>query len=254
METTYLTLFDEGGLVMVPLALVSLFGFLIFIERTLFLHQGQIRTNDWLSGIKNLLRKRRLVEAITVCEETPGPVPAIVKAALLAHSDGEEGMRRAIQGAAIVQVPALERRVGSLAAVARVAPLLGLLGTVLGMVQAFQALEAQGAYAHMGVLSAGFGKALVSTAFGLVIAAMAYLSHHFLYGRVRALVHDMEYAGHEMMQYLLRDLPEDDQSGSEEIRSEDSAAELSGRDETDASKVESTAQASSRNLDMSSEA
>src|SRR5690606_30802613 len=140
-----------------------LFGFVIFIERALYLHRGQIRSNAFLSGIKNLLRRDRLIEALTVCEETPGPLAAVVKAALLAEGQSEDQMRAAIQSADLVEVPTLERHVGTLAAIARVAPLMSLLGTVVGMVQAFFALDAQGSYSNIGALSAGFGAALITT-------------------------------------------------------------------------------------------
>ncbi len=208
------SLLEEGGLLMWPLLLLSLIGFVIFVERTLFLHKGQIRSNDFLSGIKNLLRKRRLVEALTVCEETPGPVPGVVKATLLHHGEGEEGMRRAAQSAALVEIPSLERRIGAIVAIGRVAPLVGLLGTVLGLIGAFTAIHEAGSYAHFGVLAEGFGEALITTAVGLFIAVVAYLSQHFLSGRVRALVHDMEYAAHDIMQFILRDMPEEESDAS----------------------------------------
>jgi len=200
------SLIERGGPVMWPLMLLSLFGFTLFIERTLFLHKGQIRTNDFLNGIKNLLKKGRLVEALTVCEETPGPVASVIKSALLHHDQGEDAMRGAIQSAAVVEIPTLERRVGTLEAIARTAPLLGLLGTVIGLGNAFFKLQQAGAYANVGILSSGFGDALITTATGLAISAMSYLAYHFLHGRVRALVHDMEYAGHDLMMFFLREL------------------------------------------------
>lgn len=223
MRSFDLTLIQQGGLLMWPLLLLSLFGFVVFIERTLYLHKGQIRSTSFLSGIKNLLRKDRTIEALTVCEETPGPVAAVVKAALLSGAEGEERMRSAIQGAALVEIPALERRVGTLAAVARVAPLLGLLGTVVGMLQSFYALEDQGAYASFNSLAGGFASALITTATGIGIAVMAHLGHHFLNGRVRALVNDMEYAGHDIMQFTLHDA-RDERHKNAEV-SEDSGNE-----------------------------
>lgn len=204
MQPETINLIAKGGPVMWPLALLSLFGFFIFIERALYLHQGQIRTNDFLDGIRNLLRKGRLIEAVTVCEETPGPVAAIVKAALINHDRPETAMRSSLQSAALVEIPALQRRVGSLAAIGRVAPLIGLLGTVMGLVEAFQDLQAAGVYAQSSVLAGGLSQALLTTGAGLAIAIMAFMAHHFLNGRVRALVHDMEFAGHHMLQHLLQ--------------------------------------------------
>lgn len=201
------TILEQGGPLVWPLVLVSLFGFLIFLERALYLHRGQIRTNDFLAGIKNLLRGERLVEALTLCEETPGPVPGVVKACLLHAEDGEQAMRGAVEAAALIEIPALERRIGSLAAVGRLGPSLGILGTIIGMLESFQALQAAGAYAHFGEMAGGFHRALLLSAIGLTIGVLAQVAHHFLWGRVRALVHDMEFAGHDLIQFVARDLP-----------------------------------------------
>lgn len=193
----------QGGPVMYPLLLVSIIGFVIFIERTLFLHKGQIGTEDFLGGIKNLVRKRRLVEALALCEDTPGPLARIVKSALLHYSESKVVIRSAIEGAAIIEIPVLERRVGTLAALARVAPMLGFLGTLISTLQALYVLEA--ANADSGEFSRLLAEALVTSASGLAIGVMAILAHHFLVGRIRALVHDFEWVGHEIFEFLVFD-------------------------------------------------
>ncbi len=204
---------EEGGLLMWPILLLSLIGFVLFIERTLHLHRGQIRTGEFIDGIKNLLRKRRLLEALTLCEETSAPVSNVIKAALLQYDEEEGKMLSAVQAAAIVQIPLMERRIGSIAAIARICPLMGLLGTVLGMFESFSDYLGEGTvYADVAVLANGFSEALITTAAALTIAIVAHLAHHFLSGRVRALVHDMEWAGNDIMQFLLRDLPEEEET------------------------------------------
>ena len=157
----------------------------IFVERVLYLHRGQIRAKAFIEGIKNILAKRRLVEALTVCEETPGPVAAVVKAALLHADDPAEVMRFHVQEAAVVELPVLERRIGSIAAIAQVAPLVGILGTVLGMIATFLAFEQGGNYAMASALSRGMWQALLATAGSLMLAIPAHLAHHFLTARVR---------------------------------------------------------------------
>ncbi|MGA2052906.1 MAG: MotA/TolQ/ExbB proton channel family protein [Opitutales bacterium] len=207
MKLFDLTLIERGGPLMWPLLVLSLLGFVFFLERTLYLHKGQIRTADFVEGIKSLVRKRRLLEALTVCEETPGPVAAVVKAALLHHREDEARLRGAIQASALVEIPALERRLGTIAVIAKVAPLIGLLGTVTALWQSFQAMQVMGPYANSKDFSGDISSALITTATGLAIAIMAYLAHHFLYGRVRALVHDMEWVGNDILVFLLTDLP-----------------------------------------------
>jgi biopolymer transport protein ExbB len=196
-----LHLFREGGpMIWVLLALGLLF-LILFIERTLYLHRGQIRSTAFINGIKNILAKRRLVEAITVCEETPGPVAAVVKAALLHADDDADVMRFYVQEAAVVELPALERRLGAIAAIAQVAPLAGLLGTILGFITTFKAFLHD--YMAASALAHGMWQALLGAAGGLMLAIAAHLGYHFLNGRVRAIVRDMEWAGNEIMRYLL---------------------------------------------------
>lgn len=203
------TLIEKGGPIMWLLLGLSLLGVIVFIERTLFLHQGKVRTSEFLSGIKNLLRKGRLLEALTQCEETSGPMVNVVKASLLHYNADEARMRAAIQSAALVELPVLERRVGTIAAIAKIAPLLGLLGTLTSVLQAFFRLQSAGPYANSSAFAGDFAQALMTTAVGVAIAITAHLSYHFLNGRIRALVHDMEWVGNEMMQFLLSELPLD---------------------------------------------
>src|ERR1044071_9833530 len=120
-------LFARGGPMIWVLLALGLLGVMLFVERTLYLHRGQIRSTAFIAGIKNILAKRRLVEALTVCEETPGPVAAITKAALMHAEDDADTMRFHVQEAAVVELPVLERRLGSIAAIAQGAPPRGLL-------------------------------------------------------------------------------------------------------------------------------
>lgn len=210
------SVFSQGGPVMWLLVLVGLVALVVFVERALFLHRGQIRSSEFLSGIKNLLRKGRLMEALTLCEETPGPVAAVVKAGLRHATVDEQGLRFAVQEAALTEIPVLERRIGMLAAVAQIAPLLGLLGTLLGMIRTFWLFNQGGNYATPAVLAGGMWEALLTAAAGLAVAIPAHLARHFLASRVKALVHDMEWVGNELMRYLLREHRSDATGGEVE--------------------------------------
>ncbi len=203
MDAFQLSLLAKGGPMMWVILLMAVIGAVLFVERTLFLHRGQIRSTSFVDGIKNILAKRRIVEAITVCEETPGPVAAVVKAALIHAGDSEVAMRFAVQDAAVVELPALERRLGSIAAIAQVAPLVGLLGTVLGMTYTFHAFMQGGEYATAQALAGGMWQALITAGASLALAIPAHLGYHLLSGRVRAIVRDVEWAGNEIMRYLI---------------------------------------------------
>lgn len=195
------SLMSKGGPMMWVLLVLGVVALVFFVERTLFLHRGQIHAKSFVDGIKNILAKRRIVEALTVCEETPGPVAAVVKAALLHAREDEQRMRYAVQEAAVVELPALERRLGSISAISQVAPMVGLLGTVLGMITTFMSFERD--YATASALASGLWMSLISTAGALTLAIPTRLAHHFLHGRVRSIVRDIEWSGNEIMQYLL---------------------------------------------------
>jgi biopolymer transport protein ExbB len=197
-----LSLFAKGGPMIWVLFGLGVLCLMLCVERTLYLHRGQIRSTAFIAGIKNILAKRRIVEALTVCEETPGPVAAVTKAALLHAHDDADAMRLHVQEAAVVELPALERRLGAIAAIAQVAPLVGLLGTIIGFITTFLAFE-KGDYVTASALSKGMWQALLSTAAGLMLAIPAHLAYHFLSGRVRAILRDVEWAGNEIMKYLL---------------------------------------------------
>jgi len=199
------SVFTKGGPVLWLLVLLGLAAGVIFVERTLFFHRAQIRSTEFLNGIKNLLQKDRLMEALTLCEETPGPVAKLVKAGLRHANEDEQAMRFAVQEAALAELPVLERRMGMLAAVAQVAPLFGLLGTLLGMIKTFWLFNQGGNYATPNALAGGMWEALLTAAAGLAVAIPAHLGRRFLAGRLRALVQDMEWVGNELMRYLLRE-------------------------------------------------
>lgn len=195
----------KGGPVLWLLAILGFVALVIFTERAIFLHRGQIRSTEFLNGIKNLLHKGRLMEALTLCEETPGPVAVVVKAGLRHAADDEQAMRFAVQDAALTEIPTLERRINGIAAIAQIAPLLGLLGTLLGMIKTFWLFNQGGDYATPTVLADGMWQSVIAVAAGLVVAIPAHVARHFLTGRVKALVHDMEWVGNELMRFLLRE-------------------------------------------------
>mgnify|MGYP000867541167 FL=1 len=199
-----LTVIEQGGPMMWLLLGLSIVGFVLFTERLFYLHKGHISSSSFVDGITNLIRKRRLVEALTVCEESPGPIPNVIKAALLSHDQSRDRLVDAVQTAAMVEIPYLQRRIGTLAVIARVAPLIGLLGTLLAIMNTFLKLNVDGPYANSADYAGFLGQALITSIFGIAIAIMGQLGHHFLHGRFRALVHDIEWVGHDMIQMLSR--------------------------------------------------
>src|SRR5215813_5224135 len=130
-------LFPKDGLALWLILLVSAVAIVVFIERFLHCHRAQINTTEFLNGIRNVVRRDNVVEAISICDATHGPVARLVKTAILSRDHGRERVREAIEEAGLVEVPRLEERLNLLATIAQIAPLLGLLGTVLGFIQVF---------------------------------------------------------------------------------------------------------------------
>lgn len=198
--------FIDGGPFVWVLLAIGFFGIVFLLERTLHLHRGQIRAQNFLDGICNNLRSRHYLEALTVCEETPGPVARVVKAILQHYREGEQRMRVAAEEAAMLEIPMLERRAGTLSALAKIAPLVGLAGTVFGLLNAFLHMRDAGHYATADLFSADIAQALAATALGLVISAILHLGHHFVCGRIRALTHDIERTGVAVIRFIAYEL------------------------------------------------
>jgi len=195
-------LVQMGGPAMWLILVCSVFGTVVFLERFFHLHRAQIRAEDFLRGIFNILKQKNIVEAVSICEETPGPVARIVRAAILHPEEGPEKIRRAIEDTGLAEVPRLERNLGLLATIAQIAPLIGLLGTVLGMMQILLAFQQKAPLIQSGDLAGGLWQALISTAGGLLIAILAYAGYNFLVTRIEAIVLDMERSSATVMTFL----------------------------------------------------
>lgn len=201
MDLFSLSLLDRGGPMMWPLLVLGVVGFWCFAERALFFHRLQMDVGTFLDGIQNLLRRGRRHEALALCEERDGPVPRVIRAMLLTQG-GEEKYRCAAREAALLEIPLLERRLRLIAAIAKAAPLLGLLGTVLAILKAFSLMEGEGPYADAAQFFTAISEGLLSTATGLAIAVIAHFAHHFLSSRLRSIVFDMEWAATRLMHFF----------------------------------------------------
>lgn len=195
-------LLKHGGLLMWLLLGLGALATAIFVERVLHYHREQIHALDFLNGIRNVLRRDNVVEAISICDATPGPVPRLVKTAILTRDKGRDGMGDALEQAGLVEVPRLEQRLSLLATIAQLAPILGLLGTVLGLVEVFHTVQQEGLAAPSGLLAAGVWKGLACTGAGLALAVPCYAGYNYLVTRVNAIVLDMEKSSIEIRTML----------------------------------------------------
>jgi biopolymer transport protein ExbB len=198
-----LEILNKGGLLLwLLLVLGAVPSLAIFIERVLFYHRSQINTDQFMKGIRNVLQRGSLTEAISICDETPGPVAQVVKMSILKHDRPREEIRETIEDVGLVEVPRLEKNLVPLATIAHVAPLVGLLGTVIGMIRCFQTIMEKGQPVLPGDVSAGVWQALLCTAGGLIIAIPSFIAYNYLVSRVDAIVLDMEKCATEMVNYF----------------------------------------------------
>ena len=191
-----------GGWVMWLLLLISAVAIATLIERVLLYHREQINSAEFLNGVRNVLKRDNVVEAISICDATPGPVARMVKSAILSRDKGREGIREALEEAGATEVPKLEEKLSVLATVAQITPILGLLGTVGGFMNIFETLERGGRFVGIEQLAGGVWQSLICTAFGLAVSVPAYLTYNYLVGRVNAIVLDMERASTEILNML----------------------------------------------------
>lgn len=196
---------QKGGPIMWPILLCSVIAFAVVVERLLRLRQEQIDTKSFMEQISKSLKRNKIMEALDLCDRTGGPIASILKAGILKHDRSRSEIREAIEDASIHEVPRLERNLPVLATVAQVAPLLGLLGTVTGLVQAFQVIESKATAlnpVNPGDLAGGIWEALLCTTFGLCVAIPAYVAYNYLVSRVDGFVLDMERSATDLLTLL----------------------------------------------------
>ena len=146
-----------------------------------------------------------MTEAVSICDQTPGPVAHMVRTALLHSDEPPEMLKPTIAKAGLGEVPRLEKNLGGLLTIAQVTPLLGLMGTVIGLIRVFMVMEQNAPLAEIGDLSAGIWQALVTSAVGICIAIPAFAAYNFLLSRVEYLTLNMEYAAEEIYRFLVYD-------------------------------------------------
>ena len=195
-------LLQKGGLMTWFILATSVVAGIMFFAKLIDLHRAQIKWRDFLQGIYNILNRQNIVEAVSICDETPGPVASIVRAAVLHHDEDRESIHRAIEETGLAEIPRLERHLTFLATFAQITPLLGLLGTVLGLMQALLMIQQKAPLVQSGDLMAGLWQALISTAAGIAVAIPIYAGYNLLVSRIESIVLDMENASGEILALL----------------------------------------------------
>ncbi|MEE9368232.1 MAG: MotA/TolQ/ExbB proton channel family protein [Pontiella sp.] len=207
----------KGGWIMWPILLCSVTAALLFLERVFHLHRAQIKQDDFLSGIYTIVNRGNTAEAVSICDQTPGPVAHIVRTGLLHADEAPEALKLTIGKAGLGEVSRLEKNLGGLLTIAQITPLLGLMGTVIGLVRVFMAMEQNAPLAEITDLSAGIWQALITTAVGLCVSIPSFAGYNFLLSRVERITLNMEYAAEEVYRFLVYDRITDGDEGNETL-------------------------------------
>lgn len=182
----------------------SIVSFTIFIERLMQLKRSEIDTNQFIIGMRKTIKEGNLVEAVHNCEKAGGTIAAIIKAGILKHNRGKEQIESAMEIAGLIEIARLEKNAKILSIIAHVAPLIGLLGTVLGFIQAFAEMRLSGL---VDISATRIGEAmeyaLVTTAAGLVVAIPSILAYNYIVSRIEGFVLEIQTSSAEIIDLLL---------------------------------------------------
>jgi len=198
-------LFLAGGPVMWPILLCSIFALAIILEKFWHLHKVKIDTQEFLGNILNKMKHHHIKEALEVCDNIKGPISNILKAGILKYDRPRPQIKEAIEDAALYEVPRLEKNLSALATIAHISPLLGLLGTVTGMVRCFQTIQTKATSfrpVSPGDLAGGIWEALLTTVAGLIVAIPTFVAYNYLVSRVNSFILEMEKASTEFVNFL----------------------------------------------------
>lgn len=203
MTSAFLQLMRDGGPVLWIIGICALIAMFIFFKKTFQFHREEVNVRELVRGLENVLRRNGFVEAISLCDNTPGPAARVLSSAILAYERKDEDLKQAIDDACLEEMPKLEKNIDILSTIGFIAPLLGLLGTVLGMMETFQTVNVTSSMALSSSELAGtIRMALVTTAGGLAVAIPCYVAYNYLVSRVNAITLDMEKAASEIVYFF----------------------------------------------------
>lgn len=196
-------LVEQGGPIVWIQLILAVLGAIFIVERMFFFHRARVNVADLLIGLGNHVKKKAFAEARHEAARAPGPVARVAHTILLRADLPRADLRDIAQEAGQLEVPRLERNIRAILGVALLAPLMGMLGTILGLIDVFQKMNERGGFAGPAELSGGVFQSLITTALGLVIAIVMYLFYLYFLGRARRMIHRLERAGIETVNMIV---------------------------------------------------
>lgn len=192
----------DGGPIMIPLGLCSILALAVIVERLWNLRYEKILPNDEVAHLRGLIDTGQFDRAEEYAHSRPGPLNNILCPALESRHESRELIREVVHDAGKQEVPGMERYLGVLGTIASISPLLGLLGTVLGMIQVFAVVAQQGV-GQADALAGGISQAMITTATGLVIAIPSLAAYNYLVGKAEGIILDIERLVLELIKLLI---------------------------------------------------
>lgn len=206
-QTPFATIIESSSnwnIILIVIGLCSILSFTIFIERIIYLRKAETDTNAFIMNLRKPIKEGHIVAAIQLCDQTGGTIANIVKAGLLRHNRGKEQIENAMEISGLNEIAHLEKNAKILSIIAHIAPLIGLLGTVLGFIQAFSEMRMSGL---VDISATRIGEAmeyaLVTTAAGLVVAIPSVIGYNYLVSKVEGFVLEMQTASQEIIELLI---------------------------------------------------
>lgn len=193
---------EKGGPLVWVLLALAFFGSVSIVERFFYFHRARINVTALLLGLGVHVKRRAFAEALHESARAPGPVGRVAHAGLLRYYLERRDLMDVVREAAQLEVPRIEKNIRAILAVALMAPLVGMLGTMLGMVDAFQRISEQGGASSPGELSSGVLTALITSVIGLTVAVPMYVFYLYFVGRAKRLVSRLERAGIEIVHMI----------------------------------------------------
>lgn len=197
-------LWHEGGPVFWVIVFIGLAAVGVFLDRLLHLRRARIRYEDFLTGVFNILAKGNVREALALCDEAPGPVVHLMRTAIQHRDEPQEMLRHVLDNAGHAEISRMERRLGILATIVQIAPLLGLLGSLLGVLETVLVMRSQAPLVQSVDVTGGVVRALIASITGLMVAIPAYAMFNLLVIRIDRIVLDMEQASSDILSFMGR--------------------------------------------------
>lgn len=192
----------KGGYMMVPILLLSLVGIYVFVERLLTIKDAAKTPEAFMTNIKQMVLQGSISEALALCQSTATPIARMVEKGIARIGSPLKSIEASIENVGKIEIYKLEKNLSLLATISGAAPMIGFLGTVTGMIQAFISIAQEEGAVSPKLLSSGIYEAMITTAAGLFVGILTYLAYNYLVTRVGKLIHGMEYTSIDFIDLL----------------------------------------------------